>query len=222
MAVAHVLGGLDEERGRLFRAHLLECSDCRARVGELRAIASDLAGVERHARRQQPQDDPEPTHDTSDLDTKEWEEPPAAASPPRPWLWPWAVLVVLLLALMGLSVYVFLLRGQVEQLRQEVADRTTASAVLEHGDDVPLSYEQVGVSATIRADGRDVALVVDGLERDARHKVTLLDQADEPRSLLAEVVDGRLFVLVQSEPGDQRLRVQSPEGELVAEAELDA
>lgn len=218
MAVAHVLGGLDDERGRLFRAHLLDCPDCRARVGELRAIASNLAGVERHARYQQALVDEDPEHT---LDTKEREEPPAAAVPPRPWLWPWVVLVVLLLSLIGLSAYVFLLRGQAEQLRQEVADRTTASAVLEHGEDVPLSYEHVGVSATVRADGHDVALVVDGLGSDTRHQVALLDDAGEPRTVLADVVDGRLFVLVEREPGDQRLRVQTLSGELVAEAELD-
>lgn len=218
MAVAHVLGGLDEERGRLFRAHLLDCPDCRARVGELRTIASNLAGVERHARHQQPEEEPEPA-----LGTKEWDHRPAGAVPPaRSRLWPWAVVVVLLLSLIGLSVYAFLLQGQAEQLRQEVEERTAASAVLQHGDDVPLSYEQVGVSATVRADGRELALVVDGLDSDTPHHVTLLDDTGESRSVRAEVVDGRVFVLVKRKPGDQRLRVQDPAGELVAEAELDA
>lgn len=217
MAVAHVLGDLDEERGRVFRAHLLECPDCRARVGELRAIASDLAGVERDLHREQPQEEPEHA-----LDTKERDQPLAAPPPARPSLWPWAALVVLLLALIALSVYVFVLRGQAEQLRQEVVDRTAATAVLEHGDEVPLTYERVGVSATVRADGRDIALVVDGLDTGTPHRVTLLDSADEARSVPAEVIDGRLFVLVEREPGDKRLRVQDGVGELVAEAELDA
>ena len=52
MAVAHVLGGLTPAQGRTFRSHLLECADCRARVGELRAIAHELAGVERDEERE--------------------------------------------------------------------------------------------------------------------------------------------------------------------------
>src|SRR5688572_33317351 len=47
LAVAHVLGGLDDSEGRVFRSHLLECGTCRARVGELRAISHDHADVER-------------------------------------------------------------------------------------------------------------------------------------------------------------------------------
>lgn len=51
LAVSHVLGGLSESDGRVFRSHLLDCSQCRARVGELRRIANDLADVERDERR---------------------------------------------------------------------------------------------------------------------------------------------------------------------------
>ena len=51
MAVGHVLGGLDEVDAAAFRAHLLECADCRKRVNELRGIASDLARTEREERR---------------------------------------------------------------------------------------------------------------------------------------------------------------------------
>ena len=51
LAVTHVLGGLSESDGRVFRSHLLDCPQCRARVGELRRIANDLADAERDERR---------------------------------------------------------------------------------------------------------------------------------------------------------------------------
>lgn len=51
LAVGHVLGGLASEEAASFRAHLLECRDCRMRVAELRNIAASLAETEREERR---------------------------------------------------------------------------------------------------------------------------------------------------------------------------
>lgn len=215
MAVAHVMGGLDEEQGRVFRAHLLECEPCRARVGELRAIASDLAGVERSARREQPDGEGERT-----LDIKERDGLSAATPPPRSGVWPRVAVVSLLALVIGLSLYAFVLRGQLAQLEQEVADRATASSVLEHGTEMPLGYERPGVEATVAADGRDVAVIVDGLDDDVTYRVTLVDEAGEARPVRASVDDGRLFVLVRREPADEQLRVRGSDGQLVVDADL--
>lgn len=45
MAVGHVLGGLDDVDRALFREHLASCADCRARVEELRDMASAIERV---------------------------------------------------------------------------------------------------------------------------------------------------------------------------------
>jgi anti-sigma factor RsiW len=51
LAVGHVLGGLRDADASVFRAHLVECRDCRLRVAELRDIADELAATEREERR---------------------------------------------------------------------------------------------------------------------------------------------------------------------------
>jgi anti-sigma-K factor RskA len=71
LAVSHVLGGLDPDDAAAFRSHLQGCRDCRARVAELRGIASDLERAERDERaratvqtevvRRQPEGEPEAT-----------------------------------------------------------------------------------------------------------------------------------------------------------------
>jgi anti-sigma factor RsiW len=50
LAVGHVLGGLDPVDAAEFRVHLTGCRDCRRRVAELRAIATDMAAAEREER----------------------------------------------------------------------------------------------------------------------------------------------------------------------------
>jgi anti-sigma factor RsiW len=45
-----VLGGLDPVDAAEFRVHLTGCRDCRRRVAELRAIATDMAAAEREER----------------------------------------------------------------------------------------------------------------------------------------------------------------------------
>lgn len=50
LAVGHVLGGLTADDAADFRSHLAGCRDCRARVAELRGIATDLERAERDER----------------------------------------------------------------------------------------------------------------------------------------------------------------------------
>lgn len=216
MAVAHVLGGLDEERGRVFRAHLLECSDCRARVGELRAIASDLAGVERSARREEQEEEA-----SAALDTKRRDDPAPAEQSSPPARWPMVAVVGLLAAVIGLSMYIFVLRAQITGLEQEVADRATAAAVLEHGNDAPLTFEATDVVATVRTDRGDIAVVVDGLADDETYQATLLNsEAGTSQTMPAAVDDGRLLLLIERRPGDDGLRIERADGETIAEADL--
>lgn len=51
MALSHVIGGLADGDATAFRDHLRDCSACRARVAELRALSSDLDAAERDERR---------------------------------------------------------------------------------------------------------------------------------------------------------------------------
>lgn len=50
LALGHVLGGLADPDASDFRGHLAGCGQCRARVAELRSMASDLAAAEREER----------------------------------------------------------------------------------------------------------------------------------------------------------------------------
>lgn len=50
LAVGHVLGGLEPDDAAAFRSHLSGCRVCRARVAELRGIASELERAERDER----------------------------------------------------------------------------------------------------------------------------------------------------------------------------
>lgn len=50
LALGHVLGGLADPDASEFRGHLAGCAQCRARVAELRSMASDLAAAERDER----------------------------------------------------------------------------------------------------------------------------------------------------------------------------
>ncbi|MDP8927502.1 MAG: hypothetical protein M3O70_02720, partial [Actinomycetota bacterium] len=51
LALQHVLGGLSSSDAAIFRAHLVDCRECRLRVAELRDMAAELAATEREERR---------------------------------------------------------------------------------------------------------------------------------------------------------------------------
>lgn len=96
MAVGHVLGGLDEVDAAAFRAHLLQCRDCRRRVNELREIASDLAATEREERRAA-------TAAAVDVETRTEQEAPEATDVAPVRRWPWGVVVIALVPLLVLG-----------------------------------------------------------------------------------------------------------------------
>jgi hypothetical protein len=220
MAVAHVLGGLDTDQGRVFRAHLLECSDCRARVGELRAIAHDLAGVERDERRER---------STQAVETKSRSDTEQEATPQTRSAQPSRLLVLLLVGLLvGLSSYTFILRGNINRVEQELDDRLQASAALEHGVALQLQTRAPGVSATVKMHGDRVVVLMEGVTPADNHAIYLVDDTEEGaltvfRRPVTEQ-DGRVFVMLPLRGNEDRLIVTvggagfDPDGERLLEA----
>lgn len=209
MAVAHVLGGLDEPAGRVFRAHLVDCAECRARVGELRSIAHELAGVEQAERR---------VRAAKAVDMKSREDDEGPRSPPRRSRRAfWVSRVVVfggVLALLVLAGYVFALRGHVSSLEAALEQRADASAALEFGDTLRIDYAAPGASATAKVHAGRLVVLVDGVDADRMHGMYLL-QGDgaEARTLRREPLradDGRLLFLVQLRGDEERVVVTQP------------
>jgi hypothetical protein len=207
MAVAHVLGGLDTDQGRVFRSHLLECSDCRARVGELRAIASDLAGVERDERRQRSARAVETKH----REVEDADEPPP---PPNRDLPRWVVFG-LALAVIAIGSYAFVLRTANTRLEGALEQRLEASAAMEHGDPLAVDYRAAGLTATAKVHEGRVALLIEGLDDETAYGVYLLDDQESGsrttyrHPLIAR--DGKVFVLLPLGGQEDRLMVTIPE-----------
>lgn len=226
MAVAHVLGGLDESDGRVFRTHLLECSACRAHVGELRALAHDLSDVERDERR---------VRSARSVETKRREDaaeddadddpvpPPATARVPR------LLVLVGVLVLVGLGAWNLTLRNTVVNQGAVVATVTEAAELLEFGEEVEFTAHAADVEATLKLRDDRLVLLVTGLSDEAAHAIYQLGGdgqvvASEP----VEVTDGRLFYLVPLREDSRRLVValpleggaDPPTGEQVLEATL--
>jgi hypothetical protein len=123
LAVSHVLGGLSESDGRVFRSHLMDCMDCRARVGELRRIANDLADVERDERRVRAAKAIE-TKRREDDDEVEADETVPTTRGSR------LVLLIGLAVLIGLTAWNFLLRDTNRKLSENIQGATVATNLL--------------------------------------------------------------------------------------------
>lgn len=199
MAVAHVMGGLDIEQGQVFRAHLLDCSECRARVGELRAIAHELAGIERNERRVR-------SAKAVDIKSREDEGEQAPVERRRKG---WGIRLVVFGAVLGLvmlSAYVFTLRAQIASLEREVAQREAASAALEHGRELSIIHTapEVG-SATAKRHEDDLVVLLEGLDDAVVYGLYLVDENNRtvfrrPHS----TDDGRLFLLFGLDGSEER------------------
>lgn len=188
MAVAHVLGGLSSDDGRLFRSHLVDCPSCRARVGELRAIAHDLADVERDERR---------TADRRQVETKPVDTGVDAGGeperePPRRWF---LGAVAGLIALLGLVSWNFILRGNNEQLAASTQALEQAGVVLQFGEHWTVTYPEDGdpsVRGSVAEMSGDLVILLDGAE-------------SEPHQLYFIGEDGRRVGRPQTlDPGDRR------------------
>lgn len=190
LAVSHVLGGLDESEGRIFRSHLLECAPCRARVGELRAIAHELADVERDERR---------VRAARAIETKRREvDDDPAVDKPQPTSRATRILVLAGFALIiALAAWSFTLRSAVGKLENALDDRLEASAVMEFGT-LWRVVEEVHVDGKVRVLGDELVLLVDGLDPQRVYGVyvlsgdgeTIFRQAMRPTSR-------RLFPLIR-------------------------
>jgi hypothetical protein len=215
MAVAHVMGGLDQHQGRAFRAHLLECGECRARVGELRAIAHELAGVERDERRVRAAKAIE-TKDREDADT-DLELPDEA----RRWRRNRILGFLGVAALVILATYTFTLRTSYLELEQRYDQRLDASAALEHGSDLLVDYTAPGVEVTARRSGDHVVLLMEGLRDDRVYGLYLQKGADgEPVTVSREPrrpEAGSVFVLARLQGDEDQLLVTELEGSTTGE-----
>lgn len=194
MAVAHVLGGLDETDGRLFRSHLLECSDCRARVGELRALAHDLADVDRDERRVRAAKALETKRRETEEDD---EETPVPQRPVRARRVPTLGGVIALVLVLGLVGWIYTLRGTVAAQETLVDNVQTAASVIQFGDEAEIVWKMDAVEATVSTRGGRLAVLLDGVPQEEGH---VLSQLDADGAMLesgppVEATDGRLFLL---------------------------
>ena len=187
LAVAHVLGGLPESEGRIFRAHLLECADCRARVGELRALAHDLADVERDERRVRAAQALETKRrETEDVD-EELEEAPEASRASR------VTVVVGLLLVIGLSLWNFTLRQGLARVEQANAELREAAVIQDTGGRWRTVRAESGVEGSVWSKGGRFVVVLDGLDdRQVYGLYVRGSEGDTVQSLQFRPADGRV------------------------------
>ena len=160
LAVAHVLGGLDDSEGRVFRAHLLECGNCRARVGELRAIAHDLADVERDERR---------VRAAQAIETKrrETEEEVDAVIEPMPSPRSSRITVVVgLILVIGLSLWNFTLRGALTVQEARNRNLEEMGVLAESGSPWTIVQSSSEVDGSVKSSESRFLVTVNGLDPD--------------------------------------------------------
>lgn len=224
MAVAHVLGGLDESDGQVFRSHLLGCHDCRARVGELRALAHDLADVERDERRVRAAKSIETKRrEVTDEDDDDADD--TLPSPPPSRL-PRLLLVLAVLAIVGLSAWNFVLRSTVGQQEQVVQNLMDAGELRDFGTEVPVNVHVEDVEASIWTDGEHMALLVTGLGDGSGYGVfQRAADGSVVESQPADVTDGRMYLLMPLQEKTRELvlhRRIGTQSQLPGERLLDA
>ena len=230
LAVAHVLGGLDDSEGRVFRAHLLECGSCRARVGELRAIAHDLADVERDERR---------VRAAQAIDTKrrETEDEVDVAVEPMPSPRSSRITVVVgLILIIGLSLWNFTLRSAMTMQETRVAAFEEKLAITETGEPWTISDSVPDVDASVKFEGSRFVVVADGLDpaeryglyvEDAAGKVILRDSPTiEDDGRLSSMYDleeaGEPALVLLMNPADADVQVGTPTVEPLGEPVFQA
>jgi Putative zinc-finger len=204
MAVSHVLGGLSADDGRLFRSHLLDCPSCRARVGELRAIAHDLADVERDERRAAGRRQVE----TKPVDTGVETDEEPDGTPSRRWFF---AAVTGLVALLGLLTWNFVLRGNNQHLVARNNAMEQAAVVLEFGTPWTIAYPPEGdpsLRAAAAEMSGDLTLLLDGAESDP-HQLYFLAEDGRRVGQATTILpaDRRWLYLAENVP-DRAVRLQ--------------
>lgn len=211
LAVGHVLGGLVSSDATEFRTHLMSCRDCRARVAELRGIASDLAAAERDERHRSRVKTEVPRRTELEPDEVEpWRLPSRTVG---------AILGGIVLVLMSLAFWNFHLRDQAATLTELTRTR---EAILEGLADGELATTRLapGVSGVVVSDAVDVSLTLTGLptiEDGSRLVVWLLGETPEDHRWRGyapgEVSQGR--IAWRTPHGDARRVVVTVEDEPV-------
>ena len=188
LAVRHVMGSLDEAESGTFRSHLLDCAECRARVGELRSIASDLADVERSERRERAARLVETKQRDEEREDRTEELPPPAPQTPR------VLGIVSIGLIIALSVWVFVLRAQNEDLSIDVANLAASASVVNFGESWDLELLAGRVEGTVRTDEERIVVLLDGVSSDATYTATLydVDGASISSRRLDQPVDGQV------------------------------
>ena len=160
LAVAHVLGGLDDSEGRVFRAHLLDCGSCRARVGELRAIAHDLADVERDERRVRAAQAIDTKRRESDEETDEAADPMPSQRSSR------ATVIVGLVLIIGLSLWNFTLRSGMIVAEGVNANLVESAVIRDSGEPWTEVFQAEGVDGSVLSKDGKFVVILDGLATD--------------------------------------------------------
>ncbi len=188
--MAHVVGGLSLDEGRLFRSHLLECTSCRARVGELRAIAHDLADVERDERRER-------ASRRTETKAREGQEPELPEPPVRRLNGRTTLLVAVgLVLLMALSSWNFLLRGRLQESETRMSQLRESVTVLTEGDPWQRLSAASGVDGQIRTYEGGLVVMADGLSNGS-YGLYLLDGRERVVGKeLFEAVNGMVYGFV--------------------------
>ncbi len=202
MAVAHVVGGLSLDEGRLFRSHLLECTACRARVGELRAIAHDLADVERDERRER-------AAKRTETKARESDETEVAPPPVTHRLRTRTTLLVAagLTLLMALSSWNFLLRGRLQDVQAEAQRLRESATVLQRGQQWR-TVTTSGAEGEVRTREDELVIRVDGLAAEANYWLYVYDaQGEEIHVSAARTDDAVLYEYRRDLPTADRVEV---------------
>ncbi len=205
LAVAHVLGGLDDSKNRVFRAHLLECTDCRARVGELRAIAHELADVERDERRMraaQVIDTKRREADEDDDDADEVAEPSRASR---------VSAIVGIVLIVALSLWNFTLRGELTDARAVNRNLVMASVIAETGTAWLTSQSATGLEGGVKQRDEQFVITLEGLNAEQIYGLYVLDEAGETVNRVAfRPENGDLHQLVPLHESGRRILVTNP------------
>jgi len=196
LAVSHVLGGLSESDGRVFRSHLLDCPQCRARVGELRRIANDLADVERDERRVKAAKAIETKRRETDEEDADFDE-----SPPDPRRSRLVALVglIVVVALAGWNIY---LRAENNGYRRSVEGLELTRDLLVDGTfGRHRSPTGLFADAEVRYDAEHALIVVDGVADVEEFIVYQTNAAGDVVDSGRQAVTGdRLTLLVDRAP----------------------
>jgi hypothetical protein len=210
LAVAHVLGGLDDSEGRVFRAHLLDCGSCRARVGELRAIAHDLADVERDERRVRAAQAIDTKRRESDEEVDETADVIPSQRSSR------MTVIVGLVLIIGLSLWNFTLRGGM-QVQQEINRHLMQAGVIADSGEVwTEAFEANEVEGSVKSNETQFLLTLDGLEAERTYGVYALTSGDTRVGLYpTKTTDGatRIYHVYTLPPSTAKIMVTAPTDE---------